>query len=163
MKPLAVAISIAICALSVYATDQGEQPKKNTTTTVLAAPVEQQAEDSPMVRAAKASGRLNKKPTNVITNETLLRTGGHFTTTAVNPPLPPPHPPTPAARPRQDSYKPKQAETQKKEQALRRAAADYQGESIEERIDDPAAQERQMQQMTSTQPKTMKPAKPPEE
>src|SRR5712691_7194163 len=49
----------------------------------LAVPASSQAQDSPLVRAAKASGRLNKKPGIVITNETLVRTGGHFATADV--------------------------------------------------------------------------------
>src|ERR1041385_9040790 len=39
-------------------------------------------EDSPLVAAAKKSGRLGKKPGYVITNDNLVTKGGHFTTTA---------------------------------------------------------------------------------
>ena len=47
------------------------------------APVSQtpQATDSPLVRAAKRSGRFNKKSSVTITNETLIKDGGHITTT----------------------------------------------------------------------------------
>ncbi len=171
MKPLAVAISIATLALSVNAADKNEQPKQNTTTTVLAAPAAPQAQDSRLVRAAKATGRLGKKPTMVITNETLLRTGGHFTTTTLNTQLPPPLAPASgdAAKViaaeranREAAEKAKKDAAAKKERAMRNAAADYYGESIEERVEDPAMQEHRMQQVTSTQAQPPKPAKPPQ-
>ena len=75
MKPFITLISIAALALPLCAIAQ-DMP--NTTTKVLAVPVSSQPQDSPLVRAAKASGRLNKKPGIVITNETLARSGGHF-------------------------------------------------------------------------------------
>ena len=53
--------------------------------------------DSPLVRAAKASNRLDKKPGQVITNETLVRAGGHFTTTTAAAQTPLPAPPAAAA------------------------------------------------------------------
>ena len=59
MKPVTIAISILALALSLFA----------------------QVEDSPLVRAAKASKRQGKKPAVVITNDTLLRSGGHLSTT----------------------------------------------------------------------------------
>src|SRR5436309_6331777 len=80
MKPFIARMFIAAVALPLCAVAQ-EMP--NTTTKVLAVPASSQAQDSPLVRAAKASGRLNKKPGTVITNETLVRTGGHFATAAV--------------------------------------------------------------------------------
>ncbi len=59
-------------------------------------------EDSPMVAAAKRANRKGKKPANVITNETLSKSGGsaHVTTTTAQKPFvaPPPYvapPPTP--------------------------------------------------------------------
>jgi len=75
MKPFITLISIAALALPLCAIAQ-DMP--NTTTKVLAVPGSSQPQDSPLVRAAKASGRLNKKPGIVITNETLARSGGHF-------------------------------------------------------------------------------------
>ncbi len=168
MKPLTVAISIAVLALPLCASEAADQTKKNTTSTTLSATAAAQQQDSPLVRAAKATGRLNKKPTMVITNDTLVKTGGHFTTTTLNTPLPS----APAQPESNDLEKARAAQRErlaaeqkakadaaaaKKEQALRRAAADYNGESVEPRSDDPAVQEHQMQQMTSTQP----PAKPP--
>src|SRR3954447_26208355 len=43
--------------------------------------------DSPLLAAAKRAHRLGKKPTNVITNETLVTSGGHFTTTQQQAPI----------------------------------------------------------------------------
>ena len=54
----------------------------------IANPVQQAPQgDSPLVAAAKRSGRLGKKPAMVITNETLVRSGGHFTTTSDQKPI----------------------------------------------------------------------------
>lgn len=70
-----------------------EEPKKTTkktaaepkvkATTDTAAP----AAGSPLVNAARRSNRLGKKPTNVITNETLKGSKGHVTTTTVQRPV----------------------------------------------------------------------------
>src|SRR5712692_2555541 len=143
MKPLTAAISIAVLALPLCAADQ---QKPNTTTTTLSPVAAPQQEDSPLVRAAKATGRLGKKPTMVITNETLIRTGGHFTTTTLTTPLPAAYPqpqPNPdqgkldaALRQRREAEaKAKRDAAEKKQQDLRRASADYYGESIEPRVD----------------------------
>ena len=53
----------------------------------LAVPLCAQQEDSPLVRAAKASGRVTKKAKMVITNDTLVHTGGHIATTDVTTPI----------------------------------------------------------------------------
>jgi hypothetical protein len=71
MKPLTIALSLAALALPLLA----------------------QTEDSPLVRAAKATGRLNKKPGVVITNDTLLLSGGHLATTDVTTAYPKAGPP----------------------------------------------------------------------
>ena len=82
MKPIAICSCLALAALSLYAGDpqtttlQPAHPE-----TLLSAPRTAGIADSPLVRAAKATNRLNKKPGQVITNETLVRSGGHFTTT----------------------------------------------------------------------------------
>jgi hypothetical protein len=84
MKPIAISSCLALAALSLYAGDpqtttpalQPAHPE-----TLLSAPRTPGITDSPLVRAAKATNRLNKKPGQVITNETLVRSGGHFTTT----------------------------------------------------------------------------------
>ena len=82
MKPIAISSCLALAALSLYAGD----PQTTTTApthaeTLLSAPRSSAVVDSPLVHAAKATNRLNKKPGQVITNETLVRSGGHFTTT----------------------------------------------------------------------------------
>jgi len=86
MKPLAISSCLALAALSLYAGD----PQTTTSTpqpahaaTLLSSPRTAGIgiADSPLVRAAKATNRLNKKPGQVITNETLVHSGGHFTTT----------------------------------------------------------------------------------
>src|SRR6267378_1985458 len=103
MKPQTVAITIAVLALPIYAADQ---PKPtNTTTTTLSAPLSVEQSDSPLVRAAKATGRLGKKPGYVITNDTLLRVGASHLTfaTSQGAALPPPVPAakTPTVAPQQ--------------------------------------------------------------
>jgi hypothetical protein len=90
MKPLNVAIAVAALALPLSAADQQQQkPVSNTTTTTLSAPMSQEQTDSPLVRAAKATGRLGKKPAFVITNETLLKAGAHFAIASQTTPQPP--------------------------------------------------------------------------
>jgi len=59
MKRLTIAISLAVVALPLCAQVQ---------------------QDSPLVAAAKASGRVVKKAKLVITNDTLVHTGGHIGT-----------------------------------------------------------------------------------
>lgn len=103
-------LTLALLALPVLA----EEPKKTETP----------AQDSPLVAAAKRSNRLGKKPTNVITNETLKKSGAnaHVTTTANQKKLPLPQP---------TIQQPKVAETkkaeptpeQKKEREMKVAAA----------------------------------------
>jgi hypothetical protein len=170
MKPLIAAISVAVLALPLCAADQQQPSATSTTLSAVAAP---QQQDSPLVRAAKATGRLGKKPTMVITNETLLRSGGHFTMTNTVPsqlPAPYPQPNNDQAKleatqraKRDADEKAKRDAVEKKKQDLRQASADYYGESIEERVDDPAKQEDQMNKMTATQPKVQPASKPPQE
>ena len=73
MKPLTVAISIAVLALPLCANDQQAAVQK---------------EDSVFVRAANASSHVTQKAKVVITDETLLTSGGYFTTTDATPPIP---------------------------------------------------------------------------
>jgi hypothetical protein len=152
MKPQTVAITIAVLALPLYAADQ---PKPNTTpTTTLSVPMSQEPTDSPLVRAAKATGRLGKKPGYVITNDTLLRVGsGHMgmsTSQGAALPVPPPKAPTVAPRRPQTDAKPKVDDA--RQRAAQQARADYYGESAEARNDDPAAQEHVMQQAATPKP-----------
>ena len=165
MKPLTLAICIAVLALPLCAADQATQ---NTTTKILAQPESAQGQDSVLVRAAKAGGHAPKKASVVITNENLVRTGIQFTTTTSNNPLPTLPQPNPVAEAAkiaiaQGQAKAKAEAAAKDQQKLRNAAADYYGENIENRIDDPAMQEHLMHQMTSTQPQTAAPSKPPQE
>lgn len=180
MKPLTIAAAVAVFALPLCASDD-QQPKQTTTvpSTTLSAPPAQN-QDSPLVRAAKSSGRLGKKPSMVITNDTLLKSGGHMTTTNNKntstgiTPLNAAQQPTPGNSTDLDRYeaqrrakqeadaKAKQAtEKAGKDAKLRQAAAELNGEAIEERVEDPAMQEHVMEQMTSTQPKVQPSQKPP--
>lgn len=94
MRPIAISSCLALAALSLYAAEpQAAHPQ-----TVLSSPQQAAAVDSPLVRAAKATNRLGKRPPQVITNDTLVRQGGHFTTTTAQP--------QPAAPPNQNSTAP---------------------------------------------------------
>jgi len=93
MKPIAISTCLALAALSLFAADPQATKDALPSTHIekqLSAQRVAGIGDSPLVRAAKASGRLGKKPAQVITNETLVREGGHFTTTtpAAQTPLP---------------------------------------------------------------------------
>lgn len=86
MKPIVLSSCLAVAALSLYAADpQTSKDSPAQASTHVATLFSQQTSgigDSPLVRAAKATNRLGKKPSSqVITNETLVHTGGHFTTT----------------------------------------------------------------------------------
>jgi hypothetical protein len=95
MKPIALTASLLLATLSLYASDPQSKPKETPKPQPAAsAPVVLSASnatspDSPLVRAAKAAHRPGIKSTTVITNETLIRTGGHFTTTAAQQPITP--------------------------------------------------------------------------
>ena len=127
----ALTIALAVVALPLFA----EEKKTTTqqTTTTAAAPAQQ---DSPLVAAAKRSKRLGKKPTNVITNETLTKAGGnvHVTTTTeqreirMPKPLDPPTPTLDMAAARMAEAHRKQlaeieAKRKKAEETKQRAAA----------------------------------------
>jgi len=176
MKHLTLAISVAALALPLCAQD-----KPNTTTTVLAQPQTVQDGDSPLVKAAKATKKSTAKKGIVITNENLQKTGGHLfiANPSNNPPLPKPLPPADEAAAQLNAAqkakaagdaKVKKLSDAKKEMKTKEAAADLYGESVEERVDDPAVQEHAMDQMTSTQPQTattgqpqtVAPSKPPQ-
>ena len=168
MKRLVILASVTALALPLVAQD-----KPNTTTTVLAQPASSTTtEDSPLVRAAKATKKSTTKKGIVITNENLQKTGGHLfiANPSNNPPLPALAPvQTDTAAAKVDAAQQKlaaEAAAKKKEKAAKKdlqikaAAADLNGESIEERVDDPAMQEHVMTEMTSTQPQTSTAAKP---
>jgi hypothetical protein len=81
------------------------------------------AEDSPMVAAAKRANRKGKKPANVITNETLSKSGGsaHVTTTATQKPFVAPKPYVPPP-PTPDMVAQQQREAAKKRASAQAAA-----------------------------------------
>ena len=154
-------------AVTLYAADAQDKP--TTTATTLTAVPQAQVEDSPLVRAAKRTGRLAKKPTNVITNENLVKSGGHLMTTASQAALPPVPPRQSAVSSQPNAYAVRQKEAQEKAKkeaaarrdAARRAAADFNDESIEPRYEDPAQQEHMMQQGAQTTTAQPQPQKPP--
>jgi hypothetical protein len=80
-------------------------------------------EDSPMVAAAKRANRKGKKPANVITNETLSKSGAtaHVTTTAAQKPFVAPKPYVPPP-PTSDMIAQQQREAAKKRAAAEAAA-----------------------------------------
>jgi hypothetical protein len=95
MKPIAISSCLALAAFSLFAADQKPAKKKEVVPQPaghiemqLSAPQAASANDSPLVRAAKATNRMGKHPSQVITNDTLVRQGGHFTTADTQQPLP---------------------------------------------------------------------------
>lgn len=116
--------------------------------------------DSPLVAAAKRTHRLGKKPTNVITNENLVTSGGHFTTTTQQAPITqlPPLAGIQTAAP-QHSAQATETEKQKKaeeerQRVVKQLRMQYEGETLNPDVD-PAAVEHQMQQVA--QPGDKKP------
>jgi len=169
MKQIAVSSCLALAALSLFAQTAKDAPPSTHLEKQLSAQRTVGVGDSPLVRAAKASGRLNKKPTQVITNETLVREGGHFTTTtsASQTPLPTnPRPTEPswdqmaatARKSREDAttaaQQAKKAEQQKKLSAAR-AAALAEGDTPEGLYNDPPALEGTPQVVKPLSPETM--------
>ena len=156
----AIALSAATAFAAAQQTAPAEQAAPSTVvqTTLSVAPSTTQ-QDSPLVAAAKRTGRLGKKPTGVITNDTLLKSGGHFTTTASQEALPAaksmqggpsasnaplttnntPAPPPAVAK--KDDKAQKEAAAAQAKKANTRASADYAGESIENVSEDPSHQE----------------------
>lgn len=94
MKPIAISSYLVFASLSLYAAvpqavndSPAPQPVKHSQT--ILSQQNTTGGDSPLVRAAKsASHSARKSSTPVITNETLVHDGGHFTTTSSQPPIP---------------------------------------------------------------------------
>ena len=116
-------------------------------------PAQQPAQaDSPLVAAAKRTGRLGKKPAFVITNDNLVTSGGHFTTTTSQGSVTPgqvqgiqaPAPARTNATPAQ-----KQAESER-QKLTRELQMQYEGASLNGGYQDPAQIERQLQVMQTT-------------
>jgi hypothetical protein len=138
-------------------------------------PGEPSPEDSPLVQAAKRSNRLGKKPTNVITNETLKASGAkaHVTTTKEQEPMyiPPPHKkpaPTPEMIAAQKAELRRKAEEKAKAEAAKKEAAKQErvaraaddAEELyadDERIDDPAQAEKRLEDAHADKPPEQKP------
>lgn len=77
-----VAVTIPLVAAEKKVTPPAPTPMVTVTAVPAATP---QQPDSPLVAAAKRSGRLNKKPTFVITNETLVYMNGGRMSVATGP------------------------------------------------------------------------------
>jgi hypothetical protein len=93
MKPIAISSYLAFAALSLYAADpqaakETPTPQPVTHTQMVLSQQTATVGDSPLVRAAKSASHGKKSSSPVITNETLVREGGHFTTTSSQPPIP---------------------------------------------------------------------------
>ncbi|HEY4641467.1 MAG TPA: hypothetical protein VII75_09005 [Thermoanaerobaculia bacterium] len=119
--------------------------------------------DSPLVAAAKRTNRLGKKPGYVITNDNLVTTGGHFTTTAQQVPLTTPLPSSNAAvnpqlqQQQQAAAAAEQAKQKKAEEDRRRLKGETRAQHEDDLYEneDPAALEHRMQQMQTKQPDQM--------
>jgi len=180
MKPIVISSCLALAALSLFAqSSTGTVSPVLTRQTLLSSPQSIGIGDSPLVRAAKASNRLGKKPSQVITNDTLIRQGGHFTTTTPEaqlalPSVKPPGGPTPeqlAADAKKkktetaaaaEKHK-KDAEAKRNAAALRAAAAE--GDTPEAIYDEPPALEPAPGTLSVVKPSTPatmgQPQKPP--
>ena len=173
MKRTAIAAVLALGALSLVADEK--------TSTQAPAPAAAPATtaDSPLVAAAKASGRTKpKKKKMVITNETLAKSGGHITTTskAAQQPLPAPPRVDPALdklaadqKKQYDAEKAAAAKAQKeaeekKKRNAERANAIVEGDDAEGIYEDPATSEGRADKQSPPppqQPMTIKSQKPP--
>lgn len=161
MKPLFIASAAALLAASVLASDP--PPATPKTSTAPPAPATSTAPaESPLVAAAKATaaGKKKKKATKVITNDTLIKSGGHLTTVNSTPA------PLPVIQPQGKSVEQMvaEAEAQKKiylekqkakEDAARkerqaRTAAVYEGDSEDPYVD-PGLAEKKMQEQQQQQ------------
>jgi hypothetical protein len=118
--------------------------------------------ESPLVAAARRANRLGKKPAYVITNDNLVTTGGHFTTTEqqipfVTPLYPPGGPVVPPAQPQQQTAAQAKAAQEKKAEeerikVMKQLQMQYEGETLNE-DQDPAALEHHQQQMQKPEKK----------
>ena len=174
MKPIAISSCLALAALSLYAADPQTSkdtaaPQTTHTQTLLSSPQSAGLGDSPLVRAAKATNRLGKKPSQVITNDTLVHQGGHFTTTTPEAQLALPSS-RPAAGPGPEQLaadarkkkteaaataeKVRRAEVIKRNAAALRAARE-EGDTPESIYDEPPALEGPMPMLKPTTPAAM--------
>jgi hypothetical protein len=172
MKTTLITALVAATSLSMVAADQ-----QQATTTAQQTTTAPQPSDSPLVRAAKAKSTRKSKSKSkmVITNDNLLKSGGHLTTTKEQPPLPALPKADPAvekaAQEKQlkaiadeAAAKARKEEEGKKKRALERANATYEGNDPAGIYEDPAVTERRMQQQSGgqpSQPQPMQVQKPP--
>lgn len=165
MRQLSIACSLLLAAsvLSADETKKAEpKPAAPATSTAPVVNAPPGPTDSPLVAAAKKSKRNQAKPKNVITNDTLAKSGGHLTESPKLPDLPtPPPPPKPAPVDPLAADRARRAELQKKQDEEKklaekkkadgaRARAASENDSLDERFEDPAAAEHAMQQDPST-------------
>jgi len=92
MKPLLLA-SLAMAALPLLAGETQTQTQPAPAPEPAAATTAPAVADSPLVAAAKASAAKKRKAKIVITNDSLIKTGGHITTANTPPAALPPAPP----------------------------------------------------------------------
>jgi hypothetical protein len=98
--PLAVAMPLLAGEKAKSAEKQQAKPAQTAATTTAApAATSTAVPDSPLVAAARRANRLGKKPTNVITNETLTKSSGTAHVTTAASPLKPIVLPPPASQP----------------------------------------------------------------
>jgi hypothetical protein len=144
MKRAVVFAAVAVVAMPLFAAD----PKPISTP-------QAQAAESPLVAAARRANRLGKKPAYVITNDNLVRTGGHFTTTDRQTPLAPAPPNDIIHHPTQSgetlAEKAKKAATER-EKKMNQLHSQYEGDAIEDEAIDPAHAEQQLQQIQKVAP-----------
>ena len=150
MKRALILSTIALAALPLLADEKAKTTETAQPASV--APANAAAQDSPLVAAARRMNRLGKKPTNVITNETLTKSSGTAHITSAATPLKPIAlpPPTGEARPTPEMVAAKKAADERKRaetvaaakkkaeeerQARVHAGARMAEESIEERYE----------------------------
>lgn len=183
MKPITILVSLVIAGIPVMAGAQQTRADADAKSgvvphppTLLSAPQSATVVDSPLVRAAKAAHRPGgMKASTVITNETLLRGAGHFTTTSAQQPLPlvqgGPKPQTEiewlaemrrkASDGAAAAVASKKADELKKLEAARREQL-MEGDSPESILNDPPTASGPIETMKpAAPPETMKPATPP--
>jgi hypothetical protein len=181
MKPITAAASLILAAFALHAAipqqakDAGPaKPDAAThTATLFSAPQPTAVTDSPLVRAAKASRRPGLKASTVITNETLVRTGGHFTTTSSQQPIPAASGPKPqtevewlAEMHKRASDAAANAAAARKSEELKKVAAArkeqlMEGDTPEAIYNDPPPLEGIQTNTPATQIQPMKPTAPP--
>jgi hypothetical protein len=180
MKTIAITASLILVTLSLYGSDPQVQekdakPPVNThAPTLFSAPTSGNIGDSPLVRAAKAGKRPGIKSSTVITNDTLVRTGGHFTTTSAQQPLAIAHPADGSVQTEEQwlaerrriaaeaataAAATRKAEEQKKLAAARSAQL-MEGDTPEAILNDPPPLGAPIQTMKPVAPPTMQPTNP---